>query len=663
MQSIKINKLVVYKKSRIVYSQDYHSGLNIIRGKNGSGKSTIANFMYYALGGDFINWLPEAQSCDYVIIEVNINGKILTLKRYIETNTMQPMDIYYGKYENAISQKLDGWNRYNFGRKDAKESFSQIIFKYLNFTEVSTESGDFITFNQILRLLYIDQITPIINIIKSVDFDSPLIRRTIGYYLYGSHDDSLVIDEKNLRLKKKEINDLKSQQKIFVDIYDSKQLNSTDIDKEINKLTTQLEKLNSSIEKSQTSRNTAFSEANKKFNDKKDKLVTLKNEYIQITKDINTYKIEISDSIDFINELKSQSKSLNTSIITRNILGLMPVSYCPSCLGKLKENTEHNTCSLCGNIQEDDAVNKATKVKEEIDIQISESERLLKLRQDRLIKLIDLENKTKTNLYETQKDIDLSVKAFTISYDLKLSELLTTKGEVKVKLSQLFEKRQKAIKFEYINEKINTLNTDISSLLKSIQNKRISQSNNSIKVENKIRDYTIKILKEDSKDEVYESSFVDPENVNIDFDKNSFSIDGRSNFSASSMVVLKNAIRFSIFFASLELPFMRYPRFILCDNIEDKGMEPSRSHKFQRTIESIAKKFNKEDYQIIFTTSMMDESLDIDKYTVGPSYNGSNKSLDIQPINKNTEPLSTNDQRPNLDSDNDMDELFSDLPF
>lgn len=105
-------------------------------------------------------------------------------------------------------------------------------------------------------------------------------------------------------------------------------------------------------------------------------------------------------------------------------------------------------------------------------------------------------------------------------------------------------------------------------------------------------------------------------------------VNGKSGFSASSLTVIRNAFHLALHWVSCTNPVLRYPRFLLLDNIEDKGMTEQRSQNFQRLLAEISDGIET-DHQIIFTTSMVDPGLDESELTVGDRYNFNNKALRI----------------------------------
>lgn len=110
-----VNRLIIYtKNNKVAYDETFHKGVNIIRGKNSSGKSTITHFLFYALGGAFNEWVKEAKQCSRVIVEVEVNGATLVLKRELNfndegrANGMEPMYIHWGKMEDVSD---DNWKK------------------------------------------------------------------------------------------------------------------------------------------------------------------------------------------------------------------------------------------------------------------------------------------------------------------------------------------------------------------------------------------------------------------------------------------------------------------------------------------------------------------------------------------------------------------------
>lgn len=54
----------------------------------------------------------------------------------------------------------------------------------------------------------------------------------------------------------------------------------------------------------------------------------------------------------------------------------------------------------------------------------------------------------------------------------------------------------------------------------------------------------------------------------------------------------------------------------MIDTIEDKGMEPVRSHNFQLQVARVSKESAVE-HQVIFATAMLVPELDDEEYTIG----------------------------------------------
>src|SRR5690606_35602858 len=122
----------IYKREHVVFDESFHEGLNIIRGENSSGKSTIMDFIFFGLGGNLTTWRAAAAQCERVILGVELNGVPITLSRYVEPQPLRPMLIYWGPFEDAVQSDLRRWEIYQFARRE-KESFSQVLFRLLGY--------------------------------------------------------------------------------------------------------------------------------------------------------------------------------------------------------------------------------------------------------------------------------------------------------------------------------------------------------------------------------------------------------------------------------------------------------------------------------------------------------------------------------------------------
>ncbi len=622
-----LNRLVVFTPDgNKAYDEKFHKGINIIRGDNSSGKSTISHFIFYILGGSFTAWTREAKKCSSVYAEVELNGATLTLKREIGDSAQMPMYIYWGNYVDAIKVTVEGqWHKFPYKVSD-KKSFSNVLFEHLEIPIVVGDSN--ITMHQLLRLMYVDQESPTNSLFVYEPFDSPLTRQTVSELLLGIYDETLYEDRINKKNSEKRLISLKSEIDAIRSLFDDKRLLNPEY---IRTLISNTELLKSNIEseiinlKENNKRvnytpktSLSFETINVEALKQREKVNTLKNE-------INNLSYEITDSEYFVQSLHHKRKSIKNSIATRENLGSYHLDYCPECLSKLNSVHEGN-CRLCKQEVDDSfGVTQARRMEQELTFQIRESEKLMEIRNQNLLNLSSKYSAEKAKLKETQDRVNFALKDVTSYRDEKIDLLLVRKGEIDGEMSQFLTFLETAEKQALLIAGKDILESNIKFLNDSIEAKEKSQFNRKNEIKSKIEISALNFLKKDFE---REDVFKKATNLEINYYDNAIYVDGDvRNFSASSNFYLKIAARFSIFFASLAIESMRYPRFILCDNMEDKGIEKERSQNFQNLIVETASKFPSENYQIIFTTSMISEELKNSSYLVGNHYMIDNKTL------------------------------------
>jgi hypothetical protein len=127
-----------------------------------------------------------------------------------------------------------------------------------------------------------------------------------------------------------------------------------------------------------------------------------------------------------------------------------------------------------------------------------------------------------------------------------------------------------------------------------------------------------------------QSDFGKIDHVTFDFSGDWIAINNDKNRSgsASGLVVLKNSFFLSMFLSSIQDPEFFLPRWMLFDNIEDKGMVQERAWHFQRLVISETEK-TKGVCQLIFTTSKIAPELAGSAYVVGRKYTAEKRVLNF----------------------------------
>ena len=628
---------IVTLDGEVAYDELFHRSVNIIRGQNSSGKSTIVRFIFFVLGGYYTDFVPQVMKCLYVMAEVCINGSIVTIQRFLEpkqdgkVNGYAPMFIYYGPMAEAIKHhNRAAWQRYPYMTTDSTRSFSNVLFDMLGFPEIKAESN--ITMHQVLRLIYLDQESPVNSLFFYEQFDKELYRETVANLLLGLYDNKYSEAKEELQRTVKAISEKKvSIRNVGEFLKDPKTKSSIFIRGALDRLNAEIESLTRQVQELRT----AEPEKEEKCLEPK-----LKLEYQRINEEISRQRKdvdklegevkqlerEIEDTGYFIDALNARIEAVNRSIATRDYFDSLHLDFCPECLTKIDKDVEEGHCPLCKSpIDNSKGKSQAIRIRLELQFQIRESRELQKENEALLEEKKAQLRRMKRELTSKQHRYDESVEYVRSTHEERIDKLLQDKGFKEGEILQYRTLLEQAEKYESLLAELEALKARESEL-----ERYIKATENRIMFERKAIDEAVSrcgvyLLRED---EGRQDEFMNASEFVIDYNQNMTYISNqRIKLSASSAFYLKMVARFALLFASLKVGSMMYPRLLFSDNMEDKGLEPERAVKFQKTIVRLLEQESQDDFQVIFATSYIVDELNVPKYTIGEYYTQDNKSL------------------------------------
>ena len=627
--TLRINRLVVRRRGHIVVDLKFHAGLNVLRGENSAGKTTVVRFVAFTLGAENIHFNQTALLCDESFLEISANDATLTLRRAISTTNQQPISFYWGAIEEAmITEKETNWQQYPFRRSESKESFSQVLFRTLEMPELRGDSGANITMHQLLRLVYSDQETPSGELFRSEKFDPAITRAAVGDYLLGIDANELYelrLQENNLE---KQLAEVKSGIRT---IYTAFGASGTGISLEflhekINTLSYELKELQQKLD------NSSYEDVDSPSASSEDN--RLRSELDETHRQLSSFKhrrqeleSEIADSALFLSELLERIESLSESMTAESHLGLAVFAFCPSCFSQIDATkVPADICSLCKSpVMADSAKSQLARMRNELSLQIKESQAIRETQAKELEEIIRNVPAIELRVAELEREFKRNVKNWRPARQIAMEKISREIGRAEQEIKHMGELMKLAELLNSNNEKAGKIEADLAWVRGRIDAVKREQTDRRQKAYLAVADNLKKLLRDDLE---RQSEFVSADSIDIDFAANRITIDGHQQFSASSMVYLRHSFHLALLLASTQSPIFRFPRFVILDGIEDGGMEIDRSYNFQKNIMSESDLIQV-DHQILLTTSQICPELDNEKYVVGSAFSHSSKSIKI----------------------------------
>lgn len=616
------------------FDEQFHRGVNIIHGDNGSGKSTIADFIFFALGGDLQRWRAEAATAEYVVAEIKARDAVLTLRREVSSESMRPMDIFFGTYDDAMGASIKAWEKFPYKRPDATGySFSQVIFRAAGIPESISDGLSNITMHQLLRVIYADQLTPIQKIFRPENWDTVQIRQAVGDVLCGIGGYDLFALQLFLRDLERDFSEITGRLRGLIMVASSYGDNvlPEHIEAALKEAVSRREELNAQLTRLMNAAEEAVTgtEADKLVVRQRRDLAKAKGRYADFSDRRETLEYEIKDAAQFIEFLRSSIAEFDDSATTFYALGAVRFEFCPSCFSAL-DQADHasDRCHLCGRVRNPDFDEARTlAVKLDLEMQLSESIKLQEDREVQLGKIITELRASSRELAAATSASELGRRGAATQIEVAIADLSRQIGRIDVEIQTLDQRKALAEEIQELTTQKASLNERIAQMKTRIEATEASQARRKTVAYTSISERAKSLLEQDMAEH---SDFGQIDSVGFDFGGDWIALNGvRERVgSASGMVVLKNSFLLGLFSAALADPAFGLPRFMLMDNIEDKGMVEERSWNFQRLILA-ASASSTEEHQLIFTTSKIAPELAGTSYVVGRKFTKERKTLSL----------------------------------
>ena len=626
---LRLDRLLVTRGSSVLYDEKFHDGVNIVHGSNGGGKSTIADFIFFGLGGDLRDWKPSASRAEHTLLEITTPSGKMTLRRQVSDKGGRPMEIYFGEMSDALESGSDSWQLQPYKRPEKGYSFSQILFKAIGLPEAISDGSSSITMHQILRLLYVDQLTPVQRILRVENFDTWQTRQAVGDLLAGVGGYDLFEKQLALREVSKKYDIAAAQYKSLLSVasgYGEKVL-SEHIELAVKAAQRKRAELLNVIE-GLISNDQGESGQPEIERNRKEAVSAYKSSRsrVRILEDqIETLAYEVDDAEGFVDHLRQSLRDFEAASETFSVLGHLDFEFCPSCFAPVKEKQKGH-CQLCDTPRsKEDDDSRTLAVKLDLQMQLKES---LSLQAERVSELAAKKSAlriAKQALRKAAATVEFVRSGPATAREAEIAELSRKIGFIDSELEGFQKRLEIAAKIEAASTAKEDLNNQLTRLKKKIESIERKQGNLKSKAYSLISREAKKLLDRDLEEH---SDFGDIDHVSFDFAGDWIAVNGEKNRagSASGMVVLKNSFAAAMLSASFVDERFKLPRWMLFDNIEDKGMVEERSWNFQRLLVELSAKA-KRPHQIIYTTSKIAPELDKPEFVIGPKYTRARRSL------------------------------------
>lgn len=607
-------KQVEYSGKEYYYkSPIFQSGLNIVEGKNGTGKTTFIDLICYALG-DYVEQFDSSK--------VNKHREILSdIDNYVEVRIIIDEEEYYiRRYikdnNNKIFVQSKELSVFDIKRQGDNRIFSDWLLEKLDIQPVEIYQGRYkgkINFTDILRLIHYDQLTNPEKIYKAARLDgnfisdSLIIRKAIFEILVGEGVIDYYwalndcVDKQNIYTLKKSLSDF------FVN--STQQIYGVEIDK-VESFETEIKIIKEKIlEKENEQREILEKEYDQDvFNEELSRLRESLIEKSFLLQSKQQQQIDINKKICTVQELienrNIEVDQLEKIIFTHKELNLFAPNTCPYCFKKVTREEGHCVCGE--EVEETSFQRYFYDTKEYVDMLVQRKKSLTALNTG-YIDLTDEEEELKKDEQDIKEEIyiinerisklrvDGKANVNNVGMRRVASEIANLENDLRIKQ----ELQNAYVKYSNLNEEKEVAKQGLD-FAKTNLGEQEKMLNN--KLDDVIKDFST----------IYNTllTSVLPECTSAYIDKDYMPVINEGTYINASGHVPKRIVYFlSLLKLSLSKN-VKFPHLLIIDTPENLGIDEDNLIRTLKLIEDIGS----ESYQIILTTGEKKYPVEFQKY-------------------------------------------------
>jgi len=349
----------------------------------------------------------------------------------------------------------------------------------------------------------------------------------------------------------------------------------------------------------------------------------------RLTDSIEAIELETSELEGFVGYLEETAAKLPKAERTADVVGAMEFTHCPACLKPLKDPEDKDHCVVCGTpVDPEREQSRYLQLRLDLEFQLRESKQLLEDKSEQRGQLMSAKREADRLLRKLLTDFSSNYELHSSPREVYLARRHQQLGALDNQEGQLQKLRERALKIEGLSAEKADLQGKITKLSDRLSALTTQGKLRRSKALTAVSSTAASILRRDWQALQRQAEFQDPRVVALKFADNAITVDDEMNFAESSNVIVKNAAILALLISASTDTDFYHPRFALFDNVEDKGMEPRRSHNFQKIISDLSAAAPLP-HQVIVTTSMMNPELESKGLTVGPYYTHERKTLQL----------------------------------